>query len=98
MSYQENPYYYPETFGLTLVGTIDSEDARDDYGFDIFAVWKDEEGNFYWASDSGCSCPSPFEEYTTLADLSKGNRFDAAREAGKYGMDSADLVEKIMRP
>ena len=54
-------YYTPEHHGLELVGSASEDDMS--YEFDIFAVWKDESGNLYWASDSGCSCPSPFESY-----------------------------------
>lgn len=33
-------------------------------------VWKDEDGNYYMAGDSGCSCPTPFES-VTLEGLEK---------------------------
>lgn len=66
-----NPYYSPEALGLTIVGS--AEDASAGGGFDEFMVWKDADGNYYWASDSGCSCPAPFDDVTpqraTLAEI-----------------------------
>lgn len=52
-------FYDPEKFGLTSVETIDFSDGS--YQFDYLAVWKDGDGNLYYAEDSGCSCPSPFD-------------------------------------
>lgn len=71
MDYDGNFYYNPEASGLAMVASID---FRDDYDFDIIAVWKEKEtGKMYYAGDSGCSCPSPFEDYNSLADLNPLN-------------------------
>lgn len=68
-------YYQPHEFGLTPVGTIDWTD--DSYSFDMTAVWYDAHNRkLYWASDSGCSCPSPFEDFTTLDTASTGTKMD----------------------
>ena len=61
-------YYQPEHFGLTVVKEIDAGEA---YEFDLYLLWKHEDGRFFYASDSGCSCPSPFEDYTSLEDLTE---------------------------
>jgi hypothetical protein len=53
-------YSNPEKFGLTYIGQVDFTDG---YEFDLYAVWKDQDGKFWYGSDSGCSCPSPFEDY-----------------------------------
>ena len=55
---KENPYYDPKPLGLTVVTSGDDPDAF--YSFDMFVVWTDGKDLFY-AQDSGCSCPSPFE-------------------------------------
>lgn len=56
-----NIYSNPEKFGLRLV---DSGDRADSYEFDIFAVFRNiESGQLSWTKDSGCSCPTPFEEH-----------------------------------
>lgn len=65
--YDADVYYQPEKFGLTLLDEIDDPQAC--YSFDILAVWQHEDGRLFWASDSGCSCPSPFEDFTSLDDL-----------------------------
>jgi hypothetical protein len=59
-------YDNPETFGLTLLGFTDL--AEPNCSFDILAVWKDEKG-YYLATDSGCSCLSPFESFYAVTDL-----------------------------
>jgi hypothetical protein len=60
-------YYSPEKFGLTNVDEIELD--NESYQFNIRAVWKHVDGRLYTARDSGCSCPSPFENYTSLDDL-----------------------------
>ena len=55
-----NIYYNPEKFGLRPVG--EAEFSSGGYEFDTTVVWQDvETGALYYADDSGCSCPSPFE-------------------------------------
>lgn len=66
----DDPYYQPEAFGLTTVGEV--EWSEPDYSFDLTVLWKDAAGTLHWADDSGCSCPSPFEDYTTLESLETG--------------------------
>ncbi len=50
--------------GLKQVASI--EMSQPNYSFDTLACWwdPDTEG-FYFAKDSGCSCPCPFENHTT---------------------------------
>lgn len=69
MDFEENIYYSPEKWGLTPVADIDWSDG--DYVFDYRCVWKDANGVFYTARDSGCSCPSPFEDYCDMASLDR---------------------------
>lgn len=52
-------YYNPEKFGLKILGDIDWSSGY--YEFDQTVVWQDEQGQMFYAEDSGCSCPSPFE-------------------------------------
>ena len=67
-------YYSPESFGLKTVGEIEWSGAA--YEFDLTVLWVSETGQLYWADDSGCSCPSPFESFDRLEDLSTGSFFD----------------------
>ena len=60
--YDNNPYYSPEKSGLEIIGEVDFSDGS--YQFNYLVVWKDlATGKLYYAEDSGCSCPSPFEDY-----------------------------------
>ena len=96
-------YYQPEKFGLTIVAEDDQDDS---YGFDKFVVWKDVNSNLYWSTDSGCSCPSPFEAHGAVADLDYAKTAqDVLREyqawyAEKYTKDEnlyADMVATLMQ-
>lgn len=68
-----DPYYNPEHFGLKTVGEISWH--AEAYSFDLTVVWRDKSGTLYWASDSGCSCPSPFESHH-LGNLETGTVYD----------------------
>jgi hypothetical protein len=72
-SKMSNIYYSPEDFGLKIVNSIDFDE---DYGFDMIVVWETLEGDkrLYWATDSGCSCPSPFEDFHSFDMLEPLNR------------------------
>lgn len=76
----KNAYYSPEEFGLTMVGSFDYRNGS--WEFDILALWKDAAGTLYWASDSGCSCPTPFETFQDLDQFETGtlNEFQAWAE------------------
>lgn len=75
MTAPANPYYHPESLGLTPVSSVDLGEV---YEFDIFVVWTDGR-TLYWADDSGCSCPIPFEDITTVADLQTGSAAECLR-------------------
>ena len=62
----ENIYYDPEKFGFEVVGSIDWSEPC--YDFDMTVVWKSKRGEYWVASDSGCSCPAPFQD-TGVNDL-----------------------------
>ena len=99
--YNPDPYYQPEKFDLEKVGEIDMYEPN--YDFDIIAVWRHIETNeVYWARDSGCSCPSPFEDYHSLDDLTKlvSANFDEFEREVKtcYRPDDArDLLRKVRK-
>lgn len=97
-----NIYYNPEAYGLETVGEVEWGDGC--YSFDLTVIWKDAEGVYYWESDSGCSCPTPFESFSSAQELESGTAHDAvaelqARQADNQYDRSADvatLVERIM--
>lgn len=64
-----NPYYNPEALGLRVVAELEFSDAC--YQFDTRVVWQHKDGAFYTVRDSGCSCPTPFEDYGSLESLDR---------------------------
>ncbi len=84
-------YYQPEAFGLVPVAEIDYSDGC--YQFDIRAVWKHTEtGRLYTARDSGCSCPSPFEEFTKLELLDEVDMYVLENEVSdESGYEYSDV-------
>jgi hypothetical protein len=60
-------YYSPEDHGLTIVGGVELSDAC--YQFDTVVLFRNAEGALFYAQDAGCSCPSPFEDFTSVDDL-----------------------------
>lgn len=73
------PYFKPERYGLEYLGEINTAGA---YEYNTLAVWLRQDGQWSWAHDSGCSCPTPFE-YVQEEDLQTGdwNALAAACEA-----------------
>lgn len=60
-------YYSPEDHGLEVFGELDEPNLS--YEFHMLVVWKDASGRLWYAEDSGCSCPSPYEDYHSTSDL-----------------------------
>jgi hypothetical protein len=100
----ENIAYSPEKFGLTVFVEIE---ALGGYEFDTFIIWKDKIGLYYWADDSGCSCPTPFDG-VTKENASQGTLRDAFTDLiawtkrDKYMVDdrtkaSKSAIDKISK-
>ena len=76
MGWYDNPVDAPEKHGFTWVQTLDLE--FEPWQYYMLAVLSNDEG--YWlTTDSGCSCPSPFES-TTVDDLTGPLTAEQARE------------------
>lgn len=91
MGYMEpDVYMQPEHFGLETVGTVSWDDEP--YQFDLTIVLRDRDGRLYWASDSGCSCPSPFEDFTSIEDLRTGTVYQLIQEL----TDRCEGMEKVV--
>lgn len=89
-----NVYYSPEKLGLKILKEL-SEDLS--YEFNIFLVLQDTEGNLYTTSDSGCSCPTPFETYTSIEDLDRHPDADSVvQAAARWGAEGLEVIE-LMR-
>jgi hypothetical protein len=94
--WQTNPYYNPEKVGLEIVKVFHGGEA---YSFNLIVVWKASDGKFWYGSDSGCSCPSPFEYIRTYDDLNRlhkknFNKFqDYVTKWAIDGYNSADYTD-----
>lgn len=84
----DNAYSACEKLGLEQVLMIDYSSGC--YEFDCRVIWRHKEtGVYYTAKDSGCSCPSPFEDYRPspfedyrkLEDLHRLDRDEVVAEA-----------------
>lgn len=59
MKFIANPYYSPEKCDLEIFKSIDTGDS---YEFDMLVIWRKLDDNtLWWDTDSGCSCPVPFD-------------------------------------
>lgn len=97
-------WHNPEKFGLTIVGDIEWSEPC--YSFNTTVVSVDDKGTYYVYSDSGCSCPSPFESFTTLesADLITTNVREVIAKLEEYlGTNDyaagqvVDLIAKLLQ-
>lgn len=62
-------HYYEDRFaalGLEYIGEADLSEPN--YSFDLIGAWKGRDG-IYISTDSGCSCPSPWENHGQLEDF-----------------------------
>lgn len=69
--YDRNPYYSPERFDppLEIVAEI-SLTQEGPYQFHYLVLWRVKgTQDYYSAQDSGCSCPTPFEDHWSLDKL-----------------------------
>lgn len=97
-------YYHPEKWELKVVGEVEDPDAS--YSFDTLIVWQHTDGRLFWAQDAGCSCPSPFEDYRDLGDLTpiKDERsldgfidalFSHCSRSGEHAVAKVDLLREV---
>lgn len=74
---------------LTEVGEADLSEPN--YSFDLIGAWKDPDGGIYLSTDSGCSCPTPWEDHRQIEDFTGPLTVEQAVEeaeslwSGAYG-------------
>lgn len=90
MSWDTNIYYNPEKFGLTVVGEAE---AGGGYEFDTFVVWRTEAGDYLWAEDAGCSCPTPFND-VHLGNAKRGTARDALTDLKAWTGPESDYFHE----
>ena len=90
---EDNVYYNPEKFGLSIVSTLDFGYR---YEYDMVVLFKKNNGTYLIGTSSGCSCIEPFENQTIIDltpvkgwhDISRlvksSRRFFDSSDAQKY--------------
>lgn len=84
-----NVYYNPSQFGLTLLECLDEPGLSYEY-HTLIVLQHNKTGRVFYAEDSGCSCPTPFEQFnfsatedgtinTNLYEITLGHSFEAFR-------------------
>lgn len=84
---------------LVKIGEVDL--AEPDYSFNLIGFWvRKHDGMIMYTTDSGCSCPMPFED-TKVGELSETTLdkvLDVARAnaySDEYGYHSSVVVESV---
>lgn len=91
-------YIEPEKWGLEVVASLDT---ADNYEFCMLVIWRNKQGQHYLATSSGCSCPTPFEEYSHISELTRFNKHSLSEveNALKYisasYSDGIELLNKV---
>lgn len=88
----DNVYYSPETWDLSVIGSLEEDMS---YEFNILTVWQHQGGKVYYAVSSGCSCPTPFEEYTSLEGLEVLNKATWKNFENAVEGISCDVVDRV---
>jgi len=95
-SFEFNVTYKPEWFKLTQVADAETGGG---YDFDTALLFKHENGSFWYAHDSGCSCPTPFAGFTFGDGLRRLNTLDdledALRSDGPDNLGVADGLDML---
>lgn len=97
-SWDCNVYYEPESCGLRLVASLEKDLS---YEYDtIILVQCAQTGSLWLCHDAGCSCPTPFEEVHSFADMTplRSERqidlfIDQHDSDGEYAFRQPDLNE-----
>lgn len=87
-----NPYYNPELLGLEIV---EMEDIGGPYEFDMWIVWRRlSDGKLFCGNDSGCSCPTPFDDWTIDSmDSIEEHIFKLKEEIGGIWKNNNDISD-----
>lgn len=95
MKFEHNPYYSPDLCGLSILYEINTGES---YEYDMLVIWKkNDDGTIWWDTDSGCSCPSPFDNADNGHDLTQITsdtmwNFEQALE-NHYRIEESDILE-----
>lgn len=93
MKFNYNPYYSPEKCGLEI---FDSINTAGSYEYDIFCIWKKlDDQTLWWDIDSGCSCPSPFDDHGhDLKEITQDTYFNFKQALDNhYNIGMKEIIE-----
>jgi len=90
-----NIYYYPEKFGVEIVDTYETGWS---YSFDKTILFR-KNGDYFVLHDSGCSCPTPFENLGVNDLISISSRDELRRfvEDNHYEVNYNKLHDFVNR-
>ena len=91
--YDQNVYYFPEHFDCVIVDRLDNSES---YEFDYFVVWKASDGTLFYGEDSGCSCPTPFEDIKSFRILTDDNWAEFHDEVIKWSTPYSDWSRSVV--
>lgn len=94
--------HYDEENDIKTTTLAEIYDPNACYSFDTFWIFKhDESGRIFYGSDSGCSCPSPFEnehfnspDDTSFQEVTKINFETFCHELWAHCGDDARLTDE----
>lgn len=93
MSYWDS---YTRIEGLEFLGDFDL--SYESYEFDLVGVWKGADG-YYVSTDSGCSCPTPWEwvssEDSLTGPMSRDEMIESVRGCAVKSVYDYDLEEYV---
>ena len=88
-----NIYSDPEDFGLVILKEFD---LAEEYEFHKFVFWgRPADGQIFYASDGGCSCPTPFEDYEGLDSLTRLGDGEQERHEAAFKTWAAEESREI---
>ena len=79
-----------------LRGPLELDLGYEPYEFYLVGVWIDDAGDYYLGTDSGCSCPTPWEYYRPEALTGPLTYEQAAEEITSLWVDAE--TEYVSRP
>lgn len=98
MGYYDNPVDAPEAYGFIEV-VAQGELEFPDYSFYEFAVLRKEDG-YYLSTDSGCSCPTPWESHVGddfTGPLTAEQVREEVRSLASESISDEQLAEDLVR-
>ena len=75
---------------------IEHERRGESYQFDLIGVRKrTSDGKVFWSTDSGCSCPSPWEDHTDADWQPLPETWDEFEKEAKEGLDPTEFLAQV---